>query len=434
MELKQIKWIKLIKYSGSNDLIFKQPIEINYKQIMIDDIIIEKEISGLNLIKLNFANCFSVKKRYNLNFIEIIDDSFEIFNCSYCYTSFIPICQSYLDKLKYLYCSHNYITTLNQLKLCNLIEINCSHNLLQFIPNEMNQLEHFNLSYNKIYENIDFLNYQKLKYLIVSSNQINTISNLPNGMIYLDLSSNRIKSLNLPNSIEYLNISNNQFETETDIDFVNCSKLKYLIASSNRIKKISKLPNGIICLDLSNNHINNFDILPDSIEFLSIAKTNLTQINFLKYSNLKYLNISINKIFNIDGVFSNGLEYLNCSQCEITQLDNLPCTLKKLICENNNIKSLDTLPNSIEYLNCCYNNIRFLNNLPSGLLYLSCSNNELINLNNLPKKLNYLNCSNNFNLKYLNNLPKSIEKINCTNYDNKYKVHYRETKKMKINL
>jgi hypothetical protein len=227
--------------------------------------------------------------------------------------------------------------------------INCSH-----------------LSINKLprFKNLD--TFTKLKYFDCSNNRLKNIKKLLYGnLIKLDCSCNKIKDIPYKmKSLEYFDFSNNYVAGE--LDFIDYPKLKYLLASSNSINKILNYPEELVYLDLSNNPVKSVDDLPNSLEYLLIVETLITTINFYSLTKLKYLDVSINKLDNIDGL-SLGLIYLNCSQCSINFLDNLPTSINKLICINNNLKSLDMLPESIEYLNCDHNQITKLDNLPNNM-------------------------------------------------------------------
>lgn len=250
------------------------------------------------------------------------------------------------DKLKYLNCSHNKLNNLEKLKYINLIKLECSYNSMSIIPSKIKSLEYFDFSNNYVQDKIDLIGYPKLKYLLASSNKINQISNYPKQLIYLDLSNN-----------------------------------------------------PIVCVDN----------LPNSLEYLLVVQTRIKNINLTELSNLKYLDVSINKLYNIDGL-PNGLVHLNCSQCELANLDNLPTSLEKLICINNKLKSLNMLPESIKYLDCEHNQITILDDLPNSLEELICSNNYLTILNNLPKKLKFIDYSNNLSCE-LTNKPKTLKTI-----------------------
>ena len=53
-----------------------------------------------------------------------------------------------------------------------------------------------------------------------------------------------------------------------------------------------------------------------------------------KYTRLKYLKCSYNKLINLDNLPPTLIE-LDCSWNELTSLDNLPLSLKKLNCDDN---------------------------------------------------------------------------------------------------
>lgn len=250
------------------------------------------------------------------------------------------------DKLKYLNCSNNKLNNIEKLKFINLIKLDCSYNLIYCIPDKMKSLEYFDFSNNNITGIVDLINYPKLK---------------------------------------------------------------YLLASSNRIKQISNYPEHLVYLDLSNNPINCADNLPNSLEYLLLVQTDIKNINLTELLNLKYLDISINKLNNLD-CLPFGLIHLNCSQCELYNLDNLPISLEKLICINNKLDSLNMLPESIVYLDCDHNQITQLDDLPNSLEELICSHNKLTTLNNLPKKLKLIDCSNN-KLHTIINKPNTLKTI-----------------------
>jgi len=99
------------------------------------------------------------------------------------------------------------------------------------------------------------------------------------------------------------------------------------------------------------------------------------------------------------------MTYLNISNNDVKNLDNLPPNLKSLICDwNYNLRSLDFLPKTLETLSCKNAAIKALDNLPKALITLDCTNNEISYLDHLPPLLEILHCSNN-PIKSLNMLP-----------------------------
>lgn len=291
-------------------------------------------------------------------------------------------------------------------------------NIKDMFNESLTSIDCSNLNINKLPRFKNLEDFDKLKYFICSNNRIKNVEKLKYiNIIKLDCSYNQLEKIpQKMKSIEYFDFSNNKIKGE--IDFANYPKLKYLMASSNKINKISFFPEELIYLDLSNNPIECIDNLPNSLETLLIVQTNIKTINFTELTNLKYLDISINNLKNMDGL-PYGLNYLNCSQTDIDYIDNLPTTITKLICINNNLKSINMLPETITYLDCSHNKITHLNDLPNDLLELKCTHNELTYLNNLPPKLSSLDCSNN-KLHPLTNIPKSLKKKNIINKNNEF--------------
>ena len=69
--------------------------------------------------------------------------------------------------------------------------------------------------------------------------------------------------------------------------------------------------------------------------------------------------------------FTNLFE-LDCSNNQITSLDNLPPTLGTLDCHGNQLTSLDNLPPTLQTLYCSINKLTSLDNLPPTLQTLDC--------------------------------------------------------------
>jgi len=150
----------------------------------------------------------------------------------------------------------------------------------------------------------------------------------------------------------------------------------------------------------------------------------------------KIINVS-NK--NIKGILDldefENLEELDCSNNKITEISNIPRTLKYLNCSNNQITILNDLPNhsillfdldefvnldefeKLEELDCSNNKITEISNIPRTLKYLNCSNNQITILNDLPN-LNEINCESNplIKLFFGNKFNKPIDNFTKFNY------------------
>ncbi len=340
--------------------------KIYYKKHIISNIL-QIEIIGFDIIKFIKVNYGDSKQFKNM-----FNNSYESIDCSGTGDTFINGTRKLpkfkkletFNKLKYFNCSKSHLKQIEKLKYIDLIWLDCSLNRITSIPDHMRKLEYFDISDNNLYSTIDFSNYPKLKYLMISSNSIDKIINLQEGLIYLDISNNPIYEINN---------------------------------------------------------------LPSSLEYLLAVGTKINSINFTNLTSLIYLDISINNFENQD-IFNglpDQLKYLNCSQCEISHLDNLPTHLNKLICINNNIKTLNMLPETLEYLDCDHNDIMELDNLPIGLSHLICSFNKIKNLNNLPPNLLSIDCSSN-NIVSMVNLPKTLIESNIKYDNNNDLIKYNE--------
>ena len=87
----------------------------------------------------------------------------------------------------------------------------------------------------------------------------------------------------------------------------------------------------------------------------------------------------VNIVMNVDRmsikelpILKEDLVELYCYENELTELPDLPKTLKYLYCDTNLLKELPVLPEDLEDLQCYDNPIKRLPKLPKSLKYLSC--------------------------------------------------------------
>jgi hypothetical protein len=126
---------------------------------------------------------------------------------------------------------------------------------------------------------------------------------------------------------------------------------------------------------------------------------------------LKIISCETNKIDNIP----NGLEILNCNNNCIRLLPQLQnSNLKQLFCSSNFLRNIPNLPKTLEILYCSQNYIKILPKLPSQLEYLSCSDNKLVCIPELPDTIYCIQCANN-NLSSIPILAKSLKILTCNN-------------------
>ena len=242
-----------------------------------------------------------------------------------------------------------------------------------------------------------------LRHLNCSENNLLEIKDLPENIIEITCSKNKLEKLDLPESIVTIDFSDNnlsKFHLSNNINLLQCQR--------NNLSELI-LSESIESLDCSTNYLKNLNLV-ESLIYLDCSNNFIENLNLVE--SLKTLHCSNNLIENL-GILPINLEYLDCSNNIIKNLGILPKKLKILNCLNNELKFLNKLPEFLEELNCSINKLKKLN-LVESLIYLDCSNNFIENLGILPKKLKILNCSIN-ELKFLNKLPEFLEELNCSN-------------------
>ena len=154
----------------------------------------------------------------------------------------------------------------------------------------MNGIKELDLSFNSIVflNDKQFSSCNKLQKLILKANKIKFISNGSlfglDALEYLNLESNLIKGIEI-NSFNYL------------------LRLKSLHLKSNKLERIEnllesvspKILNDLKSIDLSNNFIENFDLINLKIQFENINVINLNQNNINNFTNIFLENIIILK-------------------------------------------------------------------------------------------------------------------------------------------
>lgn len=209
---------------------------------------------------------------------------------------------------------------------------------------------------------------------------------------------NKITNLTLKR-ITFLDLQEQELESD-DIESLNIlSNLGYLNLSNNKLENIDKLNiDKLYSLDLSNNNIKD------------ISNVNL--------KNLKYLMLNENKnltgIENLKNINSLELKNSNIKDIDLTKLTNL----SSINLSDNPIEHI-TLKEKMEYVNLNNSNIISINELKNlkeiESLYLVNNNIESLEGLESVKKIGYLNLSDN-KIKNIEGLKeKNISNINLTN-------------------
>ena len=317
-----------------------------------------------NLPKLNKLNL----SHNNITVIENLPNSLQELNLSYNYN--IEKLENLPKKLKQIILSNGKLesvsklpTNLQKIDLNNnkirtidvpqKVEIlNLSNNDLNTFPKLFTSLIELNLSNNRLIKIINLKNFVNLESLNLANNNLKKIENLAPNLKYLNLSNNKIANIeNLTKKLEKLVIKGNNIFC-ADYDYPKT--LVELDLENNRISLIKPINKNIETLNMSHNYIKNIKFTGNIKTFTS-ANTNLLDIPELPNS-LVYLNLNESKVKKlIDFTTFTNLVTLNLDYLDITEMFDVPDSLKKLSLKGNKIKELKNVSRNLENLDISYN-------------------------------------------------------------------------------
>lgn len=323
-----------------------------------------KDFNSRNLPKLSqldFINC-NIKIIPNISFqklnrLNLSNNSILVFNNIKC------------ENLSSLDLSNNMINIIGNglTDLKNLKSLNLSHNNVNdvnFLKN-LNKLEDLNLSFNRIQEikNLDYL--KKLKILRLSNNKIDNMGDnfRFKHLEKLYLNNNKIrvvKNLSYAKSLEFLDLSSNKIY-KIEQDFEQLKNLKILQLKNNFIKSFSNLHKNasLIELNLDYNELEEIDCQLDYPVLLhfTLSHNNIYSLkNLNNIENLQYFNLANNPILRIPTIPKNNLKFLNLSNNKIDSIHKLNEIFKNNMNSffpsfiNNNRSSAKNFPKSYEKL------------------------------------------------------------------------------------
>jgi hypothetical protein len=187
-----------------------------------------------------------------------------------------------------------------------------------------------------------------------------------------------------------------------------------IILSNNRINKIDKVPESIICINLNNNYIEEVNFLVGREWDTVLLSNNNLEITILK--NIKCITLDLSE---------NRIEELTIEDCEIANLDISNNSIKKISFINtrindidmsvNKIKELTNYPIGIQNLKLFNNKIKNLEDLPETLMILDISDNKLVDFPKLPLRLKKFDaCKNQITFVDITNIPLTIMFLDLT--------------------
>jgi len=178
--------------------------------------------------------------------------------------------------------------------------------------------------HNREIENLDGLQYfTSLQDLVLASNQLTVLPELPDGLIELHCASNQLTVLpELPDGLSYLN------------------------CSSNPLTVLPELPDGLANLHCASNQLTVLPELPDGLTYFNCGSNPLTVLPELP-DGLTYLNCSSNPLTVLPEL-PDGLTYLYCASNQLTVLPELPETLNTIALDATEIECVQYYPEQLE--------------------------------------------------------------------------------------
>ena len=176
---------------------------------------------------------------------------------------------------------------------------------------------------------------------------------------------------------------------------------------------------------------NNFaqSVLENVIETTNFSQTNDIHITSVLHGDLDFSILKDKQITNVKGIYidspgevtnlfniPDSVKIIECSNQMLNELRNLPLQIEKIDVSDNMLQSFDATDlSNLSELNISYNELIQLKNLPESLVYLNIESNQLrnIDLAETPN-LKHLVCSNN-PILLLSKVPPSLTKIEMEN-------------------
>jgi len=170
-------------------------------------------------------------------------------------------------------------------------------------------------------------------------------------------------------------------------------------------------------------------IISEIIDTINFSQTNELRINKILHGDVDFSLLQDKGVKNVSSIYieksgeitnllniPESVKILHCPDNLLDDLKNLSRNLEEIDVSNNHIKKFDAKDfKNLTSLNISNNELTHLTNLPDSLLFLNVENNQLKELNlETTQKLKHLICSNN-PILVLQNVPNSVTKIEMEN-------------------
>lgn len=228
--------------------------------------------------------------------------------------------------------THSQITDLSTLEIPSTItHLILRRNRITFLPPTI--LENTNLKHLDLYDN-----------------GLTKIESLPGGLVFLDLSFNRISSsFCLPMTLTELYLCSNAIESIAHLNLGDLKQLRVLELGANKIKTldVNQLPVSLEELYLGSNDVSTVpDLSPFvNLRILSLQSNELEQVRLCGMNALEQLYLSENKLVNIDELLCEcpNLRILDIASNRIECIKIESIHLQELWANDNRIRSFNHL-------------------------------------------------------------------------------------------
>jgi len=214
----------------------------------------------------------------------------------------------------------------------------------------------------------------------------------------LTCNDNQLTTLDLSNntSLSYLECWGNQLTT---LDFSQNLLIDYLFCQDNQLTSIDITSNvALVVLRLDYNQLISLDLSNNTnLEYLDFFDSQLTTIDLSQNTNLIELRCGYNQLTNLDLSQNPHLEFLYCQNNLINSINLTQNTnLKLLFAESNFFYNIDLSNNPNLIYAYLYGNLLYELDLSyQDIQYLDCTNNQITDLTIESDSLKELFCGNN---------------------------------------
>lgn len=259
-----------------------------------------------------------------------------------------------------------------------------------------------------------------LEQLHAALSPIERLQQLPDTLAELDLNMHddqprlALDLSALPRGLRVLKLSNRVLNEELLRSVARCESLQHLNLAGNGLAELPLVPAGILILDIAANNLKRLPGLPPALVNLNARNNELGQLELTDaaFPMLEDLDASENALRNLPNIPST-IRRLNVRQNMLTRLPDLPDGLEVLAASGNRLSQLPGLPRQLRVLEIASNEIRNLPELPDTLIRLDASNNELDKIMAPLRQIEELNVRRN-QLEWLPRIPPSLRKLDAS--------------------